>query len=217
MANDSAAGFDDILAAGAPAQPIGDIQISDFQRDSLRELANIAAGVATTTLSMMVKREVKLGLPFMDIVRAAELPMFQDDGAERVIAYCPIGGGVEGNLVTVLPGLSADTLVGLVAQINADAGKHDVIVDIGAGISKSYIAALVEFLGIGMTCAGAKTTDARGGVLARELGVGQESLALMLETDFAIPGSSFEGDFILLADRKSIELLLAAVGEKLGR
>ena len=90
------------------------------------------------------------------------------------------------------------------------------LVELSSKIGKSYMQALNDFLDIQVTTEDAQITDLMGDMLAQELDVGDDVMALMLEADFSIPGSKFEGDFVLLADEKSTQKLLDSVTKKLG-
>jgi chemotaxis protein CheY-P-specific phosphatase CheC len=211
-------GFDDLLADS----PDRGAKISDFQRDSLRELANIAAGMATTTLSSLTDREVKLGLPFMDLVPARDLPVFSQNNPDTLISYSRISGLIEGDLMTVLPGKSANELYDLLEGLpigttnDLDDKVRGRLATLCLELSRAYMRALTDFLEVNFECEGSNVTTNSGKELERELNVTDEMTALVLETDFAIPETSFEGDFILLASNESTDALLLKVSEKLG-
>lgn len=220
-------GFDDLLSDEPESLNTIELDgktssITEFQRDSLRELANIAAGVATTSLSNFVKKEVRLGLPYMDILPAKELPIFMGDSNQKVIiAYSNLSGSLSGKLVTVIPDISGfllfDLSVGNPEGTTKDvtAVMNEKLVEVSSVISKFYMESLNDFLDLEIQAGDAQLTDLTGKMLSQELEVGEDAMALILEADFSIPGSNFEGDFVLLADEKSTQMLLDAVTEKL--
>jgi chemotaxis protein CheC len=225
MADDAfSGGFDDLLGGGesAPSQSSAP-QISDFQRDSLRELGNIAAGQATITLSKYVKSEVKLGLPFMDIIPANNITMFMGDpGKEVTISHTQISGLISGQLLMVYPGKSALTLFDMVAGKQPgytsalDASVMGMITKVSGDVAKAYMDALVDFLDIEIVCEDAIVASILGASVVSELKFTDDLQAMMLETDFAIPNSGLEGEIILLSDQASTDKLLNKVTEKLG-
>ena len=224
---DDTGGFEDLLSDETESLNTIELDgktssITEFQRDSLRELANIAAGVATTSLSNFVKKEVKLGLPYMDIMPAKDLPIFIEDPKQKVIiSYSNLSGSLNGKLVTIFPNMSGFLLFDLSLENPEGTTKavtsmmSEKLVEVSSVISKSYMQSLNEFLELGITAEEAQITDLTGKMLSQELDVGEDAMALILEADFSIPGSEFEGDFVLLADEKSTQKLLDAVTEKL--
>ena len=130
MPSDS--GFDDMLGGASTGPQEQKPQMTDFQRDSLRELGNIAAGMATTTLSKFVKAEVKLGVPFMDIVPASSISMFMGGLQEElIVSYAPVSGILNGNVVILFPGKSGLALYDL--MLGNKPGTSKALDDVARG------------------------------------------------------------------------------------
>ena len=198
-------------------------KISDLQRDSLRELGNIAVGVASNILSEKVNKEVNIGLPYMDLVSASELVMFVGgEGKEVMVSAAPTSKNLIGHVVIVFSEKSGITLydmlngndIGTTSELNDEV--RESVSEICTQLSKSYLDAINDFLEMEIECGQAKIFFVDGKSFLEKLGAFDDRIALVLETDFSISNTKVEGDFIMLTDEQSTEKLLDAVNAKLG-
>jgi chemotaxis protein CheC len=216
-------GFDDLLgdgeASGQGAE--GSLAMDELQRDSLRELGNIAAGQATGVFEKYAKSKINIGLPYMDIMPVKDVGMFLGSPGEKTgMALSPVKGDIRGDVATVLSGESGMTLYGMICgrQAKCDEASDELsktLGDLGLELSVAYITALREFLGINMECDRSEFHYETSDELVKRLSVYCDGQALVLETDYAIQDDGVEGDFIMVVDSQSIERLLNAVSEKL--
>lgn len=216
-------GFDDLFSADESLNSgEGEIKLTDFQRDSLRELSNIAAGMASRPLAEYVGSEIEIGLPFMDMVPVSNISMFTGGPeVDVVVANCKIKGLISGNMLTVFHGKSAyklyDTITksGSVTEVmSEDVSK--ALEDACSKVSVTYLNALADFLDSEFLMTSISFIWGKGGDLGVNLDLSAESSILLLETDFVVPDTDFEGDFILLTDEDSTKKLISSVDEKLG-
>ena len=130
--------------------------LSDFHLDVLKEVSNIGAGNAATSLSSLLGRTVDMQvsrvvpMPFNGIVDYA-------GGAERMIlsVFVRIEGGISGNMLFVMGTSDALALISHMTGASGGEGFTDmglsVIHEVGNIMIGSYITALSDFLGFELT------------------------------------------------------------------
>jgi len=84
-----------------------DIILNDSQKDALQELANIGAGHASTALSQMINKTVKMGIPHVELVPLSDATSYVED--EKVVAgiFLKISDEIPSYVVVLLPRESA--------------------------------------------------------------------------------------------------------------
>ena len=216
-------GFDDLFSTDEAMGSDGEgIKLTDFQRDSLRELSNIAAGMASGPLAEYTESEIKIGLPFMDMIPASNISMFTGGPeVDIVVANCKVDGLISGNMLTVFHGKSAYKLYDTIT--NSDSVTEVMTDDVSnalkeacSKISVTYLNALADFLESEFLMTSISFIGGKGQDLSSKMELSADSSILLLETDFVIPNTDFEGDFILLANEESTQKLISSVDEKLG-
>ena len=185
-------------------------------RDKLRELASLATCSAVSTLSDYLSTTVKLGMPFMDILPAKSLPIFENDPANHsaMIFQAKISGYISGSVLMIFPDKSGMAFFDILSQKHnekKDSSKNilNEMRDIGREMMESYVQCISDFLKIKLKIDNMQIMSSKGSDLLTELNISDDSMALMLEADFAIPGTNFEGDFIVFAKRDETNSLIS--------
>lgn len=186
------------------------------KRDKLRELATLATGCAVSKLSEYLSLTVKLGMPFMDILPAKSLPIFGNDPASHsaMIFHAKISGYINGSVIMVFPDKSGMALFDILSQKHksGEGGGKNILNemrDIGNVMMDSYVHCISDFLKIELNMEDMRIMSSKGSDLFADLKVSDDSMALMLEVDFAIPGTNFEGEFIVFAKRDETKSLIS--------
>lgn len=198
--------------------------LDEFQKDALKELGSLGSGKASAALSKLVDTEVRLDVPFVDLVPTKNVPDLVGGPKKLVIGtYSHVTGDVSGTIVVVFPVKSARLLVDV---LNRDPpGTCEVlkikdrnnIRKVGEILSTAYLETLAEFLGINAVHEDPRIVSAFGEslpdfVLLNITG----DYALLLKTIFQVPSTEeLEGNFVLLLTAESIEKLLQIIKSKL--
>ncbi len=90
-----------------------EMSLSDVQRDALQELANIGAGHASTVLSEMVHREIKMGVPKVEVLPLERLMDFAKDEKVVIGILLKISGSLQMYILLLIPRSSAFSLANL--------------------------------------------------------------------------------------------------------
>jgi len=84
-----------------------DIEIDEFQKDALQEMANIGAGNASTALSQMLQREIKMGIPKTEVIPIEEVSTRVESEKIVVGIYLRISDEIPSYVMLLIPRDSA--------------------------------------------------------------------------------------------------------------
>ena len=200
------------------------VEITDMQRDALREVGNIGAGRAVITLSEFVNTKIREGLSFMDIVPIKNIVMFMGGPKQKMtIIHAPVEGDIAGMLFTMFPGNSSFVIldmmdgkdIGTTTSLTEEGKKK--IIDVGKALSKTYLGTMVEFLNMDVRCEGQAGILHGGHEVLDSLDLSKYSHALMLETDFGVPDTELEGDFIMVLTDESLDKVLVHIDQMMDK
>ncbi|MBC5635984.1 chemotaxis protein CheC [Ornithinibacillus sp. BX22] len=135
-------------------------QLSHLQLDALKEIGNIGAGNAATSMSKLIQKKVDMEVPSIDIVAFDEV-MEMVGGAEKIIVgiLFQILGEAPGMVYLLFSMEEAETLVQEMTNNNEftlfPEGEQDELAvsalqEAGNMIAGSYLSALSDFTNINM-------------------------------------------------------------------
>jgi chemotaxis protein CheY-P-specific phosphatase CheC len=185
--------------------------LNEAQRDALRELTNVAAGHAASTLSRRLSGErLAFQPPEARTVSEAELAgWLGGPGSPRVTAGLSVRGQVAGALLFVLGLADADTLAGRLlgqgpaAEPALDAALAQVAQEAGA----AALAAVARLTGLALQATTAPVRRCSAAMLARSLC--REPRVLVLQA--RLQARAFAADFLLLPEALTLPVLLQAL------
>lgn len=196
-------------------------ELNNLHMDVLRELGNIGAGNAATALASMLNKRVDMDVPKVKILEFSEVSELI--GAEKIVAgiLLDVTGDIKATIMFLLDIESARGLVNLLMGIPLSEGdsfteiEESALKEIGNILTGSYLSALsaltkltmipsVPYLAIDM--AGALIS-----VPAIEFGKVGDTV-LYIETEFAEGSSKVGGDFFLVPNEDSYDILLKSLG-----
>ena len=197
---------------------------SNLQLDAMREVGNIGAGNAATSLSSLLGRAVDMRvsrvvpMPFNGIVDYA-------GGAERMIlsVFARIEGGISGNMLFVMSTSDALALIRHMTGASGGEGFTDmglsVIHEVGNIMIGSYITALSDFLGFELTpSVPSLAMDMAGAILAFSLSeIGRSGdTAIVVDGCLSLDGNPLSEEesshLFLLPDPDSFGRIYQALG-----
>lgn len=199
-------------------------RMSDFHLDVLKEVSNIGAGNAATSLSTLLGKAVD-----MRVSRVVPMPfneiMEYVGGAERMIltVFVRIEGGICANMLFSMDLSDAQALVRHMTGATEEDGFSEmglsVVHEVGNIMIGSYITALSDFLGFELNpTVPSLAMDMAGAILAfslSEIGRSGET-AIVIDGALSLDGGALSGDgashIFLLPDPESFDKIFQALG-----
>lgn len=194
-------------------------------KDVLKEIGNIGAGNAATSLSKIVNQTIQMETPVVHIVSFDEM-MEKAGGKEEVQAaiHVEMLGGLKGSMFFVIDPAEASELVGMMTgdpslSVNeGDPFATSAFLELGNILTGSYIRALSDFTQLDIhQSVPSVAIDMVGAMLTQGLiEISQISdYAIMIETVFSDAESKtnqLQGHFILLPDPEAFQHIFKALG-----
>ncbi|MFC0014371.1 MULTISPECIES: chemotaxis protein CheC [Allobacillus] len=194
-------------------------------KDVLKEIANIGAGNAATSLSEMVNQPIHMKTPVVHVVSFDEM-MEKAGGKEEVQAaiHVELQGRLKGSMFFVVDPVEADEFVGLLtgnqnlSLLEGDSLATSAFVELGNILTGSYVRALSDFTNLEIhQSVPSIAIDMLGAMLTIGLiEISQVSDdAIMIETVFideTTDKKPLQGHFILLPDPDAFQQIFEALG-----
>lgn len=201
--------------------------LNENQLDALMEISNIGVGHAATALSQLLGVGVDIRVPRVAVLEIADVPD-QIGGADRPVVgmFLKMLGDARGNMLIVYPRESADRLVSILLNKEPQKGAEysemalSALQEVGNILASAYLSALGTMLNISLICSTPSVSyDMAGAIIDYTLIelCRAEDKALLVETEFFIRGDEMKGNFFLLPDPDSLNVILEALGTGMGR
>lgn len=202
------------------------ISINDLNNmhiDVLKEIGNIGAGNAATALAKMLNKKVDMDVPKVKILEFKDVNETLG-GAEVLIVgiLLKVSGDLTGNMMFILEYGAAHVLVNMLLgqPVNAEHNEFSeleisALKEIGNILVGSYLSSLSSLTGLRiLPSVPDLAIDMAGAILsvpAIEFGKAGDTV-LYIETAFSEGSQKVTGDFFLIPDLESYEILLNALG-----
>lgn len=203
-------------------------KISSMHLDVLKEIGNIGAAHAATSLSTLLNKKIDMKVPKVEMVSFDEM-MDLAGGPDNVVAciFLRIEGDVSGNMFFVISVEQANRLIRNLVQDDHFDFQSNTASDIGISaiqelgniLSGSYLSALSDFTKLNIvTTVPSLSVDMVGAIISYGLvEVSHISdYVIVINTairEVNIPNfDSFQGHFFLMPDPKSFEVIFQALG-----
>jgi len=195
-------------------------RLNEMYLDILKELGNIGAGNAITALSTIIGKKVDMQVPKVKILDFKDVSdIFGSADTIIVGIYFDLEGDVKGNILFALDIKSASSLIwkliGL--EVKEDFGELEksALEEIGNIMAGSYVSSLSTLTSLNMKISPpAISIDMAGAILsvpAIKYGEISDKI-LFIETQFIEGEKLIKGDFFLIPDINSFDLILKALG-----
>ncbi len=197
--------------------------LNNMHLDVLREIGNIGAGNAATALAKLLNRKIDMDVPRAKILEFKEVNEMLG-GAELPVVgiLLKVTGDLTGNimfilqqqaaalLINMLMGRPLDTVLSEFSEIEISALK-----EIGNILAGSYLSSLSALTNLKIICSVPDLAiDMAGAILsvpAIEFGKVGDTV-LYIETEFSEGCARVVGDFFLVPDYDTYDVLLKALG-----
>lgn len=201
------------------------IALSELERDALTEIVNIGVSRAASSLRKMVRHEVHLSVPSIEIVsqpRAARL--ISERELEALVAVRQsFAGAFSGRALLIFPEANSLELVRAVTGDELSAAEvlemeHEALAETGNVILNSCLATMANMLKRSLTMTIPEVLRGNGATLF-EVTEGQASdgLVLFLYIDFAVRQRDIRGYIAMLMDLPSLATLRDLLDEFIAR
>ncbi|WHX27183.1 chemotaxis protein CheC [Virgibacillus halodenitrificans] len=202
-------------------------QLTSAQKDVLREIGNIGAGNAATSMSKLLDKKIDMQVPSVNIVSYDEMMDLIGGPEELIVAvFFRIQGEAPGSVYLILSieeaellinQITGDQKISLISEEGPDELAVSVIKEAGNILTGSYLSALSDFTSINMQpSVPLLSMDMAGAILTVGL------LEISQVTDFAIiidtkishtdSKRGIQGNFFLLPDPESFHKIFLALG-----
>lgn len=197
------------------------VKWNDQREDMLREIGNVGAGHAATSLSKLLESQVFISVTQAYVCSFDEIAE-RVGGPETIIAgiFLRMSGDIHGNMLLLLSLTSARQLLDrlLHGQSNMEDFSEleiSALAEVGNILGGSYLNAISDLTSLNMTqSVPAVAVDMAGAIL--DIGIlmaGETSdSAILIDTRIVDGLSELEGHFFLLPDPESLPTLLRALG-----
>lgn len=197
-------------------------QLNDTHMDVLKEIGNIGAGNAATSLSQMLNRKVDMTTPVVRVLDLAEASM-EMGGPETPVVAILVGmhGDIQGTMMFIIDSnftkLLIETLLGesdVKCEHLTDMEKS-ALSEIGNIMMGSYTAAISALSGLNITISvPAVAADMVGAILtapAMEMGDVSEKV-IFIEDGFKGSDETISADIMLIPKIDSLNKLMDSLG-----
>lgn len=196
-------------------------EITEGQKDVLKEIGSIGAGNATTALSQMLNRKINMKIPDVKLIAINKLAELIGGPENPVVGILlTLKGDLNGMMLFVMEQASARRLANLVLMLNSDARcftemDFSALKEIGNIIAGAYMTSISALTGLHTRSSVPSVAyDMAGAVLsvpAIEFGkLGDK--ALLIESNFDETVDQVDGFFILIPDMDSYNTIMSKVG-----
>jgi len=198
------------------------IVLDAHEKDLLKEIANICAGNAATSLSQLLSKKIEMNVPNVHFIPISEVPKAVG-GAETLVVSIvfQVFGDAPGIILLLFSQSDARTLAGI---LNGEAVKNGVLTEMdqsalkeaGSILAAAYLNTLSAVTKIALIPSTPGILIDMAGALIDYILIELSTVteyALLLDSVFIDAGKSVQGHFFLLPNSGSLELILKAIGE----
>lgn len=196
-------------------------ELNSLQIDVLREIGNIGAGNAATALSKMIAKRIDMDVPKVNILEFKNVAELVGGPEVEVVGiYFKVTGDITGSIMFLLDKKSAKLLTNLLMGKLDDSGDLDemdfsALQEVGNILAGSYLSSLSTLTNLKLVVSvPSLAMDMAGAILSVPVILfGQVGDKVMLiETDFNEGENHVKGNFFLIPDEDSFEILLKSLG-----
>ncbi len=197
-------------------------ELNHLQLDVLKEIGNIGAGNAVTSLAKMLDKRVDMAVPKANILGFDKVTQIL--GGEEMLVVgilLNVAGDIKGSMMFTMDIHAARQLVNILfgnkvsSSLEFDELELSALKEIGNILTASYLSALAGLTNLKILPSVPELAiDMAGAILsvpAIEFGKVGDSV-LYIETEFSEGITKVFGDFLLIPDVDSYEVLLKALG-----
>jgi len=199
-------------------------ELTEEQEDVIKEVGTIGAGHATTALSKMTGKEVKMTVTSATVIPIDEISKVIETVEETIFsAYSPILGVITGSMMIITPRTSGYMLIDMIegkppgTTRFMDEMAESTLKETQNIIGNAYLSALNDFMGITLIPSIPRMTSIfKGDIDAIIMSAIKKPIehVLTINTNFSV--EKVKGVFILVLALESIDPMMKAIKERIG-
>lgn len=200
--------------------------LSEEQIDALKEVGTIGAGHAANAISQLAGRKVMISVPEVKAVSLTEVVELAGPPESLVaVVYMNLIGDTQGRSLLIFPRQSAFNLVDILMKRPAGQTKFlkeidcSAIKEVGNILTGAFLTTLADFLNIALIPSSVPLLayDMIGAILeALAIEFGEDAdYIFCIQTEFTDPTLEIGGSFILVFDRKSLNVITEKIDMKI--
>jgi chemotaxis protein CheC len=198
------------------------VNLTEFELDALKEIANIGSGNASIVLSSLLNKRVDLTIPSLQVVNIDQANIeFGKKTGLFIGIFSRIKQGMDGNVFIFMPTISALKFVSLIKK--KELGNKEVISEedelilkkLSSVISSAYINGIAKFFEENIVYSEPVVLSAEANTLLDSILVrlDKKENILLVNISFDV-SKEIAGDFTLVLTMSSLSPLLAKVKKK---
>lgn len=198
--------------------------LSPFQKDALRELANIGSGHAVTSLSEMLGGKlVHVNVPRVELLRLEDAKKTMRGDKIAAGIFFKLRGEISGYMQILFPERSALTLVdvlmgkavGETQNINSEL-ERSALNEVGNILASAFCDALSEFLGVSVVPSPPSFAfDFVGAIVESAILAVATDRIILFECDFSEEENDIHGYILLFPSLDGLRKMLALLEAKI--
>ena len=199
--------------------------LSEEQIDALKEVGTIGAGHAANALSQLAGKKIMITVPEVKVSSLKKIVKLVGPPENLVAAiYMKLMGDTRGKSLLIFPRQSAFNLVDILMKRSAGQTKfleeidRSALKEVGNILTGAVLTTLAEFLNISLIpSVPLMAYDMVGAILeALAIEFGEDAdYIFCIHTEFTDPSLDIGGSFILVFDRKSLNIIIEKIDMKI--
>lgn len=204
---------------------MSDIILSNEQKDVLKEIGNICAGNAATSLSQLLDKKVSMIVPQIYFLPIEKVPDTVGGADQLVVGLLlRVLGDMPSTILILFSQKDAVTLTSMVtkktvSEVNIISNlERSALKEIGVVIAGSYLGVLSGFVGMGLVPTVPELITDMAGAIIDYILIGlscKSQFALLIDSEFKEVSASVTGHFFLIPDPTALEVILKITQTKL--
>lgn len=201
------------------------INLTAMQQDALKEVANICMGNSSTALSQMVNKKINMEIPSTKFINLDQFP--SEVGGDNLVVglYLQVLGDIRGNVLYLFNRTSAYNMIDLAygnpigTTVMLDENGTSFLKELANIMGGTYLSALSDLLGLkaipSVPHMALDMAVAMVDFMLIKLTTQTEKF-MLIRTDISIEDQKIQGNFLILLEEKSLNLILEKLKDKFG-
>ena len=197
--------------------------LSHLELDALKEVGNIGAGHAAIALSQIVDKTIMIGVSQVNIIPIAKIPELLGNNNQKAVAiHLKVLGDVIGGILLLLNWEEALTLVEVLNNNPRPPSTEPLsemdtssLKECGSILAAAYLEAIGNFIHMSLIPSVPDLVMGEGKEILRNIFhdlAKRAELAFCIETEFMESVHKIKGNFLLVPEVKSLEIILKGLG-----
>ena len=203
---------------------MGELALTSEQKDILKEIGNICAGNAATSLSQLLNKKISMVVPEIFFLPIEKVPEIVGGPDKLVVGLLlRVLGDMPSTILILFSQKDALLLTSLLtgkpaSEINViSALERSALKEIGIVIAGSYLGVLSGFVGMGLVPMVPELIIDMAGAIIDYILIGlscKSQFALLIDSEFKELSASVTGHFFLIPDPSALEVILNLTKKK---